>query len=226
VLPSLALAIGLNEAIVLQQIHYWLQRSRHTHDDRKWIYNTFEEWQAQFPWWSLRTVKTIIGNLERENLLIVGNYNTVATDRTKWYAINYMRLAKIANGTPVGADPDADAAPSIVQDLHDATGNDVPLQGADLAPSSIEQETTTREIHQEDVVFVDQVALALEDEGITPAEARRLAERDPDLAAAWLDAETWRIARDPAALLVAKIRAGEQPPRKRDPWAAVRRQRA
>ena len=30
IIPSLAVKIGLNEAVVLQQIHYWLGISKHT----------------------------------------------------------------------------------------------------------------------------------------------------------------------------------------------------
>jgi hypothetical protein len=33
VLPSLAVAIGLNEAIFLQQLHYWLVSSKHEHEE-------------------------------------------------------------------------------------------------------------------------------------------------------------------------------------------------
>ena len=35
VLPSLAVAIGLNEAIVLQQVHYLLNYATTTKDDKK-----------------------------------------------------------------------------------------------------------------------------------------------------------------------------------------------
>ncbi|MEL1193439.1 replication protein, partial [Staphylococcus epidermidis] len=45
VLPKLATEIGLNEAIVLQQMHYWLKKSNHNYDGRRWIYNSFSEWQ-------------------------------------------------------------------------------------------------------------------------------------------------------------------------------------
>ncbi len=52
--------------------------------------------------------------------------------------------------------------------------------------------------------------------GFLPKAALELAQRDPDLAADWLEAKReWVNARDPAGLLVAKIRAGEQPPRPR-----------
>lgn len=37
VLPSLAVTIGLNEAIIIQQIHYWLRDSRNgiEHEGRR-----------------------------------------------------------------------------------------------------------------------------------------------------------------------------------------------
>lgn len=55
--PRLAVAIGLNEAIVLQQLHYWLGTAGKERDGKRWIYNTQVEWQAQFPFWSLNTVR-------------------------------------------------------------------------------------------------------------------------------------------------------------------------
>ena len=65
-------------------------------------------------------------------------------------------------------------------------------------------------------MFIAVVAQGLEDEGIAPKAALELAQHDPDLAADWLEAKReWASARDPAGLLVAKIRAGEQPPRPR-----------
>ncbi len=216
VLPSLAVAIGLNEALVLQQFHYWLQRSQHEHDGRKWIYNTFEVWQQQFPFWSLRTIKTVIGNLEKTGLVLTGNYNAHSWDRTKWYSIDYDKIRELELSTPVSP-----AAPSTVQDLHDASGNLRPMHQADPARSSSPEttaETTDREQQQdaELLLFIADVAQGLEDEGIAPKTALELARRDPDLAADWLEAKReWQGARDPAGLLVAKIRAGEQPPRPR-----------
>ena len=34
--PELATKIGLNEAIMLQHIHFWLQESKHHKDGRVW----------------------------------------------------------------------------------------------------------------------------------------------------------------------------------------------
>ncbi|HET8626502.1 MAG TPA: hypothetical protein VFL91_03740, partial [Thermomicrobiales bacterium] len=93
VLPTLAQAVGLSEAIVLQQLHYWLQRARHERDGRPWVRFTYEEWQAQLPWWSLRTLKTLLPDLEARGLIATANYNRHPTDRTKWYTINYYHPA-------------------------------------------------------------------------------------------------------------------------------------
>ncbi|MBH4736211.1 DnaD domain protein [Staphylococcus aureus] len=92
VLPKLAEAIGLNEAIVLQQIHYWLNNSKHKYDGKTWIFNSYPEWQKQFPFWSLITIKRTIYSLEKQNLLLIGNYNKAKFDKTKWYTINYQTI--------------------------------------------------------------------------------------------------------------------------------------
>ena len=92
VLPALASEIGLNEAIVLQQMHYWLKKSNHNYDGRRWIYNSFPEWQKHFPFWSVMTIKRAVYSLEKQNLLYVGNYNKAKFDKTKWYSINYEKL--------------------------------------------------------------------------------------------------------------------------------------
>lgn len=89
VLPTLACTVGLNEAIVLQQLHYWLQRSANERDGRVWVYHTYQQWRAEFPWWSIRTLKDLLPALESRGLIMTANYNRSATDRTKWYTINY-----------------------------------------------------------------------------------------------------------------------------------------
>lgn len=113
VLPSLAGVIGLNEAMVLQQLHYWLLRSRHEHDGRVWIYNTLAEWQIQFPFWSEATLQRIMKNLvdgcsekrERKTgrimrravppLVIVHRFQRDNWDKTNWYSIDYDGLAEL-----------------------------------------------------------------------------------------------------------------------------------
>ncbi|WP_273867542.1 replication protein RepO [Serratia odorifera] len=95
VLPTLARAIGLNEAIVLQQIHYWMNISQNVHDGRRWVYNSVPSWQAQFPFWSGSTVKRALANLEKLQMVHTANYNSDPWDKTKWYSVNYESLAEM-----------------------------------------------------------------------------------------------------------------------------------
>lgn len=88
-LPSLVTAIGLKEAIFLQQLHYWLDRSRNEHDGRRWTYNTFEDWQEKFPFWSLRTMYRIVKSLRRQKLIIVRQFDSKDWDQRNWYTIDY-----------------------------------------------------------------------------------------------------------------------------------------
>ena len=97
VLPSLAVKTSLNEAIVLQQIHYWLEKSEHIHDGRKWVYNSIDNWCEQFPFFSKSTVDRTFKSLCDRGLLIKGNYNKSKFDKTNWYSIDYDRLGQLEN---------------------------------------------------------------------------------------------------------------------------------
>ena len=92
VLPSLAVKIGLNEAIILQQIHYWLLKSNNVRDGYKWVYNSYSEWNKQFPFFSRNTMIRAFNSLEKQGLLITANYNKAGFDKTKWYRIDYEKL--------------------------------------------------------------------------------------------------------------------------------------
>ena len=96
VLPSLAETIGLNEAIVLQQIHFWTSKEKHYKDGRYWVYNSYDSWADQFPFWSKSTIIRILNRLENEGLIITANYNALKIDRTKWYAINYENMERLS----------------------------------------------------------------------------------------------------------------------------------
>lgn len=95
VLPSLAKAIGLNEAIALQQLHYWLNNPKGgvEMDGERWVYNTYEEWQADnFTFWSVRTVMRTFANLEEMGLVI--SMQKASYDRKKYYRVHYDNLSQ------------------------------------------------------------------------------------------------------------------------------------
>lgn len=93
VLPSLANLLGLNKAIFLQQVHYWLQKSEHIREGKRWIYNTYSEWQEQFPFWSIETIKRTVRSLEADGVVeTTDRFNRYKMDHTKWYTIDYETL--------------------------------------------------------------------------------------------------------------------------------------
>lgn len=101
--PSLAILIGINEAIILQQVHYWLQvvenSMRNYKDGFYWTYNSVNKWQqSNFPFWSASTVKRTFNNLTKCGILITGEYNRMRADRSKWYRIDYERLITVMVG--------------------------------------------------------------------------------------------------------------------------------
>ena len=97
VLPSLANKIGLNEAIVLQQVHYWLAHAKTKYDGKMWIYKTFERWREQdFKFWSKRTIERIFKNLTDMGLLLVEKLADNKQNRVNFYTINYEELNRIS----------------------------------------------------------------------------------------------------------------------------------
>ncbi|MEK4754327.1 hypothetical protein MKX72_17645 [Priestia sp. FSL R5-0597] len=95
VLPALAVKVGVNGALFLQQLHYWLEKSVNVQDGYTWVYNTNQQWLQQFPFWSLSTIQRIISKLEKEGLIIKGKYNRSKFNNTVWYRIDYEQLEKL-----------------------------------------------------------------------------------------------------------------------------------
>ncbi|MDH1756161.1 hypothetical protein [Citrobacter braakii] len=89
--PDLAYSIGLNEAIALQQINYWLKdtTSGMERDGVRWIYNTTEQWLEQFPFWSESTLKRTFTRLKTLGVLKIEQLNKSQRDMTNFYTINY-----------------------------------------------------------------------------------------------------------------------------------------
>ncbi|MFU0886792.1 conserved phage C-terminal domain-containing protein [Kluyvera sichuanensis] len=89
--PDLAYSIGLNEAIALQQVNYWLQETTSglERDGERWIYNTTEQWLEQFPFWSESTLKRTFTRLKTLGVLKIEQLNKSQRDMTNYYTINY-----------------------------------------------------------------------------------------------------------------------------------------
>jgi putative conjugative transposon protein len=97
---ALARELGLNEALVMQQINYWIEINKRSgknyHDGKYWTYNSIRAWQENdFDYMSVDTVKRTFTKLAKAGYLLVGNYNKDPRDKTKWYTINNDKLEEL-----------------------------------------------------------------------------------------------------------------------------------
>lgn len=126
---------GIDEALVLQQVHYWVilnQRAgRNEQGGYYWTYNTFAQWAEQFAdLWSISTLKRIFARLEKRGFLISGRFNKSNIDRTKWYRVNYEAVNRLCQ-----------LDPSDSVNLTRPLGQPDPLHSVNLTPSGHSQAT-------------------------------------------------------------------------------------
>jgi hypothetical protein len=120
---------GLEEAVMLYNIKYWitLNKANNTNfnDGRTWTYNSVSAFKKLFPFWTERQIGRILKSLIDKHILITGNYNKIAYDRTLWYAfsdesillngemeITEMSNRNIQNVTPI-PDSNTDNKPIV-----------------------------------------------------------------------------------------------------------------
>ena len=95
---GLARVIGLTEAIVITQIHQWVEYNRKNNKNYKdgfyWTYGAIKKWHEEYfdVIGSVKTLRRVFKNLIENDYLIVGNYNKLNFDRTYWYRVNYEKF--------------------------------------------------------------------------------------------------------------------------------------
>ena len=101
---KIASKIGLYEAIILNQIDYWVKVNKgkeknehYYHDEMFWMYMTLDGWHEQFNYLSRKTIQRALKKLKDSNLIHVGNFNSKGYDRTTWYCVNYDTVRSILN---------------------------------------------------------------------------------------------------------------------------------
>ena len=89
VLPALAEVVGLEEAIILQQLHYLLinKKNGKVIHGKRWIYNTYSGWLEYFPWMTERTLRRYFTRLEKEEKAIESCQPEGRRSRRKYYRL-------------------------------------------------------------------------------------------------------------------------------------------
>lgn len=94
--PSLIKIVGIEKAIILQQIHYACQqpRSGKCIDGEQWVWNTYAEWQeSYFNFWSEGNIQKHFLRLEKEGWLLSCQPNLQKGDATKFYRVNTDKVS-------------------------------------------------------------------------------------------------------------------------------------
>lgn len=90
---DLAKVVGINGALLLQQLHEKLEEQGILKNGEIWYCQSYEEWSKQLVFWNVPKIMRIIQKLEKLGVIISTNtLNKFSTDRTKWYRIAPMRL--------------------------------------------------------------------------------------------------------------------------------------
>ena len=88
---ELADKVGLQKAILLEYILYWVMKNarneRNYHQEKYWTYNTLNAYENEFSYMGLRSISRYLSSLEEEGWIETSNFNKMKMDRTLWYTI-------------------------------------------------------------------------------------------------------------------------------------------
>ncbi|MBD2302883.1 hypothetical protein [Nostoc sp. FACHB-190] len=88
--PLLAAEIGLEEAVILQQIHYYCQISKHIkRDGRRWFWKTLKDWGETLPFLKISAIRRAIANLrDKFQLIDVCRHSEKTWYQANWFTVN------------------------------------------------------------------------------------------------------------------------------------------
>lgn len=82
---------GIECAVILQNLYFWIKKNianeKNNNDGNYWTYNSVKAFSKLFPYMTEKRIRSALLKLEENGLIITGNYNKSAYDRTKWYAM-------------------------------------------------------------------------------------------------------------------------------------------
>ena len=92
---ELAQITGVHESLLLQQVHYWINKSGKYIDGKYWIYNSYNDWHKQLKCLSCNQIRRAFESLEKKGLIISKKMKSSRFNHTKWYTIDYDKVKAI-----------------------------------------------------------------------------------------------------------------------------------
>lgn len=130
--PTIAKEIGVEEAIMLSNISFWVAKNQanknNFHEGYYWTYNTTEAFVELFPFWTVEQVKRILRNLTKAGYVKKGRFNKKGYDRTCWFTVVNQPMDKLVptNGLVGTNQPIPDNKPYSKQQINtDVSEQDV-----------------------------------------------------------------------------------------------------
>ena len=81
---------GLAEAVLIKNFKFWIEHNidqkYNFKDGRTWTYISLRELAKNFDYLSEKQVRTAIEHLVNDGVILKGNYNKLAIDKTLWYS--------------------------------------------------------------------------------------------------------------------------------------------
>lgn len=116
---NIAKRFGIQAAVLLKNLYFWIEKNRandtNYYDGYYWTYNSKKAFSDLFPYMTERQIDYTLKKLIDEEIIITGNYNKMAYDRTLWYAITKkgysilqnceMEETKMLNGNNENVEP-------------------------------------------------------------------------------------------------------------------------
>lgn len=124
---GLARVIGLSEAIVITQLHQWIEynkkHKKNYKDGYYWTYGSMEKMHEEYfdILGSVRTVRRVFKKLEKNGYLIVDNYNKLNFDKTSWYRVNYEKFNELKKEYRDGQNDHMDEDKMTISDVDNLT---------------------------------------------------------------------------------------------------------
>jgi len=110
--PLFAQKYGLPEAILIAHFQFWIQSNINQginfHEGRTWTFQTREEIASHYIYFTADQVRRLTDSLVEQGVLIKGNFNDLALDKTIWYAFKNQEMftiGKSASSTGKSARP-------------------------------------------------------------------------------------------------------------------------
>lgn len=118
---------GVHAAVLLNNLEHWIEKNRangkHFYEGNYWTYNSRRAFAELFPYMNARQIDYALKKLIDDGVIITGNFNQIAYDRTLWYAITKkgysilqnceMDATKLENGNDEIVEPIPDVITSI-----------------------------------------------------------------------------------------------------------------